>query len=511
MEEFKKLVINGKEYEVKDEVARKLIAEIEGGDEHYKSSVVEGQDDAPVLTMSNGVVETVTPKLNWYPIDAYNFGEFSTGSLGTSPKYYLRREGNYTPNVSYQSFDNWNEIRPMEYDSSKNELYVNDSSTYINIPGEIWVNGTTKLFENGYFVSGVRIKLYDDNTGEGDYIQCINGNYDYQNLIWANIQYVDNIDVTPYEQFTYNTIDNAMEVEFRGQKYHLIPKENLKTINGTSIIGTGNITVSDATTKNYSGGSVTSGDYYRIQGSIITGWNDAKTSVGNYDSYVRGHFGYDMYQSEPTSATKKVLVKNYAKVLGDIDIANTFANYAQGGTSLEDTKPMFIKDIKYKSTGNTSYFIYNTTYSYYSYITVDNTLLFDTDAYNNWSHYEIEIYESDTRDGKYLPLVPTDKYSEYNKLEVKAGKYYKFLFRNFNTGQYEQTDLSYVLGDFLYGYSAEVIVEDYSYQNTDIDNALYFQNGTEYTPILTERNYKNYVKKMELDYDDETDTLTISL
>lgn len=252
----------------KAEVDEKL-SDVKGGDEHYKSVVTDGMGDAPVITVINGEIVTPDPTPN-------SDGITIIMQQGT---WKFKRTNTSVPIFKLSSWEQ-GEAELGYWNNSKScFVFRDDAISFENgfFSSEWLVNGKTiKKSFNVNFETGAELH-FGTEWSESDSLEIrkideFNGQFYLENFGYA---YAD--DLTPRRN--YKTIDNAIEVDYRGDKYHLLPKEQLKTINGQSIVGTGNLTVTDSSIQSYSSGSATSGTYYKINGSAINKWNDKQDKL----------------------------------------------------------------------------------------------------------------------------------------------------------------------------------------------------------------------------------------
>lgn len=467
-----------------------------GGDEHYKSEVVEGaRYDAPVMTMRNGYLVREVPN----PQGAGNAPIEAVGATYEESKDLVLKKDKYntTPTLYVNEMGGGMQYQVATWNSSEGCLVFNNEhfgNYYLSTT--IWyVNGEVIKEAGSYnFISGKKIHVYDEWNKDGDKLRIVDPSRWFDSWNWdvmfgfvaTTVQSLE-----PYEYITYYPIDSAMEVEYNGNKYHLNPKENFKTINNQSIIGTGNITVTDSSTQSYSSGTATSGTYYKINGSAINKWNT-----------TTDHFNYDETYNTPYQNLNRVLVRKYAQK----DFVDTLVSQSttvfKMGADLTSAIPTYIDHVNTALVQG----------DYEGFITYDNSeegannsgvtawlgrdgriLLQDLYISTNWYSYNFDVYVSDTKDGNYTKLEPSTvqffNWSANNAVILEAGKWYKVV------------ESTYKYGDYLFGGNGiqlgqralDIFVLSKKWGDSDIDDALYYQHGLEWTPILTQKNISKYV------------------
>lgn len=506
------------DYATKDYVDGK-VDNIKGGDEHYKSEVLANADDAPVITMKNAQITHIIPD-PYASTDGYNFTYYCTDNFDTTPEMVFKRTDNrYKPSWYYndngynqQTLATWNDNESC-FDFNTSMSHYFEGSFYAST---WYVNGVVIKERDSYdFKRGSKLHL-TDKWEDSDVMKIVIQSYNetwgmYLQLNEFGFEFKKNLE--PFDRTDYYTINDAMEVDFRGQKYHLIPKEQLKTINGQSIVGTGNIIVTDSETKSYFSGSADSNTFYKIKGNIINDWNNG---VNSYNNNVNGYFEH----RDNVSAT---INKRAVRVVDKVNVTKKFVQkigngehpyytvwkyniFNMNGGTLESVKPTYIKDIIVNQEGifcqKTEYDNYGEEIGQYNVcnVTADGNITVPKnvamDVRN--SYYEFNWYESDTKDGEYTlaQLVKGDTY-DTDAYVIKKGKYYKII-----TAQSYAVNSDYTFFNDNYFDSflnnailvAESVDEFEIEETAGRNNSLYFVLGSNRDRIITEGNIDEFIK-----------------
>lgn len=233
---------------------------------------------------------------------------------------------------------------------------------------------------------------------------------------------------------------------------------------------------------------LTAGDGITIEDNVIS-------AVGGMDD-IKDHFTYeDDYTIDEKS--RNVLVKKYVSEYGYNDVIIGNGKYSENESKvfiiseqLEEAIPTYIKEIS----PNKDYLATFCARRNGTAVTItpDRTLKIHNYPYiipKRKSEF-LYIYESDTKDGDYRFTEP-DMNDNYI---IKEKKWYKFIIYDVNNVGFFDNNIIFDNFTFQNGtMTVEANAQWTKWDETNIDNSLYYQDGSELTPILTQKNISKYV------------------
>lgn len=461
--------------------------EIEGGggstgDNHYRSEIDPNITyDAPVITVSNGKKEIKERELNNYTYseDLYNLvSKFLTDSFETTePRKF------FALNNSSEIFDTNSSSTICKYDPSTGRYEFNPN-VYIGegFEGQIWYAGDRVIKQSGryYFENGAYIEAAT-NWDDGEELRIVGYNEQFFANGWTTMggfRFVYMQD-RYYETITETAMTDTIKVDYRGANYHIVPKELIKTVNGQSLIGTGNLTVS-ADYPKYSGQTSPSmSDYFVVRGDYLKEINGARSWVYS------------------NSANTNVLIDRYKYSSGSSTPYHTGNTLAIIGKRIEANTETLSSGVELNQIGEyTSFRVnilkpdelnsYKEIYDYSGSILIFSSggkLYFRTDFEDQY--FQLNIIDEETGQEKPLSskLVSAGSWSYY-AYELEEGKIYNF--------SYSSPYNSYIPFFVNLRIPNVISFDEVSVRITNIDNdasnSLYMLDNNQKLRVLTEKD-----------------------
>lgn len=471
--------------DVNDALGKIATLENKTADSHYTSKVNSDINyDAPVITVTNGNKETVE---NSFPFNSQTDGYFLTSnnitnSFDTTAVIKFVREGSSTPSIFYQDFNDWSnpQVEVATYDASTNSLVFTSNSINGNydFDYQIWYVGNTVIKErnNSYFNQGARLR-FATTWDDGDELRIIGGASYMSSLILDNIHFVYTFDRYS-TKYTDTAITDTIQVDYRGSKYHIVPKESIKTVNGQSLIGTGNVTITSDYPK-YSGQtSYNASDYYVIRGDyadkIRTSSSWISSNSGNVKTVI-DRYKYSTGSTTPTHTgnTLAIINKTQKTVSEFVKFTDSTYDVYEGFPSKDD--------VIYYGGVSSAFSIADENYG--PITDVRETNLIWNGFYSNFGQQYIPVLtECETSGGTFVTKANNT---------MEPGKYYKLI--------YNADGQDFGLNELTYGYISMYSDDDIQFNKTyvknednDASNSLYMLgSGNQKLRVLTEKDLSN--------------------